>query len=69
MSVVDFTQLDNRQEVCSLAVIIVCPCSARIMAMGPALQELCCPKCGRTYSKNTRKIIKEAYERNTAHKG
>lgn len=69
MSMVDFTQLDNRQEVCSLAVIIICPCNARIMAMGPALQELSCPKCGRTYSRNTRTVMREAYERNMAHRG
>jgi hypothetical protein len=69
MSMVDFGKLDTRQEVCALALIIMCPCGARIMAMGPALQEVMCPKCERPYSKNTRNVMRECYERNTSHKG
>lgn len=68
---IDFSSLGKeRQEAVALAVIIICPgCDSRVMAMGPALQEVSCPNCNRIYSRNTRKVMRECYERNTAHKG
>lgn len=68
--ILDFGGLNNKQELISLAVVIICPlCNTRIMAIGNALNDTHCPNCKRVYSPKTRRIMRECFNRNKEHKG